>query len=138
MHFPVPTVRLIVSNADGRVLLLRRASSDYGTGSWCLPGGKVDYGNTLEETVATELREETGLVCDSATFLFPQDSLPLEPGKMHCINLYFECRASGEFHLNDESSEAAWVRQEEIEQYEIVFGNDEGLRRYWAEAGSYR
>ena len=132
MEFPVPTVRLIVVDDEGRVLLLRRANADYGLGRWCLPGGKVDYGETVENTVAKELQEETALACKSARFLFFQDSLPLEPGRMHCINFYFECRADGEIHLNDESSEAAWIRAEDLGRFELVFRNDEGLRRYWS------
>ena len=136
MESPVPAVRLIVADDEGRVLVLRRANSDYGMGGWCLPGGKVDYGETVEDTVRKELQEETALVCKSARFLFFQDSLPLEPGRMHCINFYFECRVDGEIRLNDESSEAAWIRAEDLERFELVFRNDEGLKRYWSSPGS--
>jgi 8-oxo-dGTP pyrophosphatase MutT (NUDIX family) len=131
MDQPVPVVRLIVPDDEGRVLLLRRHGSTHGLGAWCLPGGKVDYGQRVEEAVADELREETALECTGARFLFYQDSLPYEPGGMHCVNLYFECQVSGTIRLNEESSEYAWVGPEELEQYEIVFRNDAGLMRYW-------
>ena len=129
---PVPAVRLIVTDHGGRVLLLRRAGSRHGLGGWCLPGGKVDYGDTVETAAAKELREETGLRIEAVKFLFYQDSLPLEPGGMHCINFYFECRATGVLQLNAESSEAEWIGVEDLERYEVVFRNDEGLRRYWS------
>ena len=130
---PVPVVRLIVRNGEGKVLILRRAATAYGEGAWCLPGGKVDYGETVEQAVAKELREETTLTSESARFLFYQDSLPPEPGGMHCINLYFECRAAGQVVLNVESSAAAWIGPSDLGGYEITFRNDEGLRRYWGE-----
>ena len=99
--------------------------------AFCLPGGKVDYGDTIENTIAKELREETELVCTGSRFLFYQDSLPEGPGKMHCLNLYFECTASGSVRLNEESSEHAWIGPDDLDRYEVVFGNGEGLRRYW-------
>jgi len=48
---PIPVVRLIVTNAEGRVLVLRRAANTAGGNLWCLPGGKVDYGDTVEKAV---------------------------------------------------------------------------------------
>ena len=129
---PVPVVRLIISDQAGKVLLLRRARTAYGEGGWCLPGGKVDYGETVEQAVSKELQEETALECENARFLFFQDSLPPEPGSMHCINFYFECSVSGPLTLNPESSEWAWIGPEELEKYDIVFRNDEALAYYWA------
>lgn len=133
MEFPVPVVRLIIANEEGKVLILRRHNSEYGAGQWCLPGGKVDYGDTVENTVAKELSEETALVCDEVKFLFFQDSLPLAAGKMHCINLYFACTTTGEIQLNEESSEYAWIGPEELKDYDIAFRHDYGLKRFWEE-----
>lgn len=128
---PVPVVRLIIANAEGKVLILRRARTAYAEGGWCLPGGKVDYSETVEHAVRKELREETALECDRARFLFYQDSLPPEPGSMHCINLYFECSVSGDLQMNPESSDWAWIGPADLDEYEIAFRNDEGLLRYW-------
>jgi 8-oxo-dGTP diphosphatase len=133
MQYPVPVVRLIIKNNEGMVLLLQRANSAYSQGSWCLPGGKIDYNQTIEQTVAKELAEETALTAVSSKFLFYQDSLPLAEGKMHCINLYFECTVSGDIVLNEESGEYAWIRKEDVLKYDITFRNDEALLRYWGE-----
>jgi 8-oxo-dGTP diphosphatase len=133
---PVPVVRLIVRNADDAVLILRRAGTAHAEGGWCLPGGKVDYGETVEQAVRKELREETALEGNEARFLFYQDSLPPKPGAMHCVNLYFECSVSGHLKINPESSDWAWIGPDELDRYEIVFRNDEGLRRFWAERGT--
>jgi 8-oxo-dGTP diphosphatase len=128
---PVPVVRLIVSDSSGCVLILRRAGGTTRGGDWCLPGGKIDYGDTVEESAARELEEETGLRAKNMRFLFYQDSLAPGPGQMHCINLYFECDVEGDFALNGESTEAKWIGKNELSEFTIVFRNDEALLRYW-------
>jgi 8-oxo-dGTP pyrophosphatase MutT (NUDIX family) len=130
-RYPIPTVRLIIPDSEGRVLILRRKAGKYGNGGWCLPGGKVDYGDTIEQTIVKELYEETSLQVINSKFLFYQDSLPLEEGKMHCINLYFECTTSGIVVLNHESIEFKWISSSEIKDYNILFGNDIVLMDYW-------
>src|SRR5664279_3381845 len=116
----------------GRVLLIRRAQGSTAGGQWCLPGGKVEYGATVEETVREEVREETSLAVTAVRFLFYQDSLPMESGRMHCIDFYFECTVRGEVALSDESTEFLWVSPEELGQLPVAFRNDTALLRYWA------
>lgn len=135
MLSPVPVVRLIIPDEEGKVLILKRTHTSHAEGSWCLPGGKIDYGQTAEETIIKELQEETSLICTSSKFLFYQDSLPIQEGRMHCINLYFECMVYGEIILNEESGEYAWIGENDIDKYDIAFRNDEGLKRYWKEKG---
>ncbi|GGJ74147.1 NUDIX hydrolase [Pilimelia anulata] len=53
----VPGGSAVVADARGWVLLHRRADS----GNWALPGGTMDIGETLQECVVREVREETGL-----------------------------------------------------------------------------
>jgi 8-oxo-dGTP diphosphatase len=131
---PVPVVRLIVPDAAGRVLLLRRRPGSEAGGEWCLPGGKVGHGETVIEAATKELREETALASEDLRFLFYQDSLAMRPGGMHCIELYFECRVSGEIALDSESTEWARVGPEDLGRYTIAFRNLDALRRYWSAA----
>ncbi len=133
---PVPAVRLIVLDSSGRVLILRRAAGTTAEGRWCLPGGKVDYGDTVLQAATRELQEETGLCAKSLRFLFYQDSLPPSQGAMHCINFYLECTVEGNVILNDESVEARWIGPEDRHDFSIAFRNDEALARYWAGRGS--
>ena len=130
-NHPVMVVRVIIPDARRRVLILKRRECAYAAGSWCLPGGKVDYGVSVQETIVKELVEETALRCEDARFLFYQDSPPVAEGAMHCINLYFECVVSGVIALNDESSEWAWIGAEDLQHYDIAFGNAEALADYW-------
>ncbi len=128
---PVAVVRAIIRNAAGSVLVLKRDAADRGGGLWCLPGGKVDYGETLEAAVAREVAEETSLVCTAVRFLFYQDSLPLTAGGMHGINLYFACDVEGELRLSSESSAHVWLAPAELPRLRMAFRNDEGLARYF-------
>jgi len=122
---PVIAIRAILQDPQDRILLLKRANSEYGEGQWCLPGGKLDYGDTPEHTVEKELKEETGLTVSNVTFLIYQNSLPLQPGKMHCLNLYYTCSYTGQITLNKESSDFAWVSPLKAIDYKPVFGAEE-------------
>jgi 8-oxo-dGTP pyrophosphatase MutT (NUDIX family) len=56
------SVRILLSDRDGRVLMLRRApDDDILPGSWELPGGGIDPGETPLQAAARELREEVGV-----------------------------------------------------------------------------
>lgn len=133
MQAPVPVVRLIVKNSEGRVLILKRGRTEHAPGQWCLPGGKVEYGSSAESAALAELEEETGLKGLDPRFLSFQDSLPETPGGMHCINLYFECRGEGAVVLNHESADHRWIDSSEATEYPLVFGNGEALARYWSD-----
>ena len=91
---PIISLRIIVVHPNGRVLLLKRAASGQNSSpAWCLPGGKMQYGETARAGAARELEEETGINCPEKDlrFLFYQDSPAMESGAMHCVNLYFSC-----------------------------------------------
>jgi mutator protein MutT len=55
-----PVAGAVILDARGRVLLVRRAKAP-AAGTWSLPGGRIEPGETPEEAVVREIREETGL-----------------------------------------------------------------------------
>ena len=57
---PALTVDCVVFDGDGRLLLIRRRNPPF-KGQYALPGGYVDYGETVEHAATRELEEETGL-----------------------------------------------------------------------------
>ena len=127
--YPVLVVRMILEDDSGRTLILKRAETNYGNGSWCLPGGKVDFNVTVEQACIDELKEETDLNIISTEFLVYQNNLPDENYDLHCVSLYFKVQFSGDVKLNEESTDFRWVFPEEIDKYNIVFKNDEIMKQ---------
>ena len=130
-QFPIPAVRALIVDEFGKLLILKRDNTDFGKGDWCLPGGKVDYGRTVEEALAAELREELAVSLLSCDFFFFQDSLPLVADGPHFINFYFHCRIENRIRLNEESSDLAWIGPDDLENYTVVFRNDEAIIRHF-------
>jgi len=128
---PYLAVRAIISNESGDVLILKRAGTKHGNGKWCLPGGNVEFGQTITDAVVREIKQETSLICKEIDFLFYLENLPSEESELHYINLAFKCNVEGSVKLNHESSDYAWIDSSSITNYLIAFRNDEMLRRYW-------
>lgn len=130
---PLSVVRVIIENLEGKVLFLRRSGASYGEGSYCLPGGKVDWGQTVEGAARHEVKTETSLDMGKMKFLFYDDSLPEDEEDMHVINFYFHAVHDGksEVRINEESSRGVWISPQEMSGYDIVFGNDIAVRKYF-------
>ena len=104
-------VGAVVKHADGRVLLIRRARPP-SQGEWTLPGGKQEPGETLEETVVRELREETGL---RVRVLRKLEIYVLERDG-HAYDIHeFLCTAEDAPNTpGDDASDARWFRLDEL------------------------
>ncbi|MDL2288921.1 NUDIX domain-containing protein [Oscillospiraceae bacterium OttesenSCG-928-F05] len=110
MIFRVSTKALI--HRGGRGLILRRANCAFGEGTWECPGGKVEFGESLEAALAREVFEETGLRAAierqlySTTFVVEDD--------FQLVVLYYLCRAEGAVILSSEHSVYRWVDKKEL------------------------
>jgi 8-oxo-dGTP diphosphatase len=85
-----PVVGIVVAGhtADGRWLLVRRAD----TGTWALPGGTLEWGETLRAALARELAEEagaTGAIVERVTGVF---SRPDRDPRFHAVTIVVRCR----------------------------------------------
>jgi 8-oxo-dGTP diphosphatase len=88
---PTPTVDIIIELKNGGIVLIKRANPPYG---WALPGGYVDYGESLESAAVREAKEETSLDIELIG-QFHSYSDPGRDSRQHNISTVFVARADG-------------------------------------------
>jgi 8-oxo-dGTP diphosphatase len=102
---------------DGRVLIVRRGRPP-AHGLYTLPGGGVELGETLEQAVMREVREETGLAIAPLALVGFREAIARDAtGRIerHFVILPFAARwIAGEVTLSEELAEADWRRPEEL------------------------
>lgn len=112
------TARAVISDQQDRWLLLQRASgSQWYARQWEFPGGKVAVGESFQEGLIREVREETGLDVALERFLgAAQQEMP----HVRAILLFMQCRIeAGEIRLSDEHEAWDWVSREEFPQLNL-------------------
>ena len=94
---------------DGKVLLLRRAKSP-GHGFWSLPGGRVEFGESLHAALAREVDEDAGLKIDIVALAGWREVLPGASSGGHYLIMSFAARwRAHEPRLNEEHDDFRWV-----------------------------
>lgn len=96
---PLLTVDIIIELPGERVVLIERRNPPFG---WALPGGFVDYGETLENAAMREAEEETSLRPDSIV-QFRAYSDPNRDPRHHTVTVVFAARAVGEPAAGDDA-----------------------------------
>ena len=89
---PLLTVDIIIEMPNGGFVLIERKNPPYG---WALPGGFVDYGESLEAAALREAREETGLQLEELR-QFRAYSDPDRDPRHHTVTVVFEAHALGQ------------------------------------------
>jgi 8-oxo-dGTP diphosphatase len=94
---------------DGKVLLVRRARSP-AKGFYSLPGGRVEFGESLHQALAREIDEETGLRIEIIGLAGWREVLPATGGSGHYLIMSFAARwVAREPVLNDELDDYRWI-----------------------------
>lgn len=127
---------------NGRTLLIRRGSEPL-RGEWSIPGGTLELGETLEEGVARELLEETGvhvrvlelievfdrIYNDSGTIATKSEQKP----RYHYVIADYLCeRTGGEPRAGSDVTDVAYAQEEELARFHLTETATRILRKAFA------
>lgn len=107
---PIVGVGGVVFDDRGRLLLIQRLR-DPGRGKWAVPGGKPRFGESLEDAVVRETREETGLEVEVGGWLWVGEII--EPTIHLVIIDYSATVVGGVLQAGDDAGDARWVEVDE-------------------------
>lgn len=123
---PIATVDIIIEMQNGSILLILRKNDPIG---WALPGGFVDYGESLEDAAIREAKEETNL---DITLLrqFHTYSKPDRDPRQHTVSTVFIATASGNPKACDDAKEIGLFTIKDLPQ-PLMFDHEQILSDYF-------
>lgn len=132
---PLVGVGALIYEAD-RILLAQRGKPPL-KGQWSLPGGLVETGESLEDAVRREVREETGLAVRPLGVLEIFERIMRDAkgaAEYHYVLIDYVCAVSGgELCAGDDARRAEWVRRRDLKKLEITGGTltviEKGFRK---------
>jgi ADP-ribose pyrophosphatase YjhB (NUDIX family) len=117
----VPAVTVVVTNDAGDILLQKRTDN----GLWALPGGAMDIGESIAETVVREVKEETGLDVEPTgivgIYTNPRHVIEYSNGEVRQqFSICFKARIrGGSLAISEESTDLRFVAPEDLDHVEI-------------------
>ncbi|MCK5081101.1 MAG: NUDIX domain-containing protein [Candidatus Moranbacteria bacterium] len=121
---------------DGKVLILREdEGSDTGTnpGKYDFPGGKLELGETPEECLIREVREETGLEVEIGKPFYVDQWQPVVQGEQwQIVGIYYECWLKGgdEVKFSHEHDSFKWIDIGDYENHNLMKEPREAFKKY--------
>jgi 8-oxo-dGTP diphosphatase len=119
---PVVGVGAVIWNEKGEVVLIRRGKPPR-LGQWSIPGGHLEWGESLKDAIRREAREETGLDVEITGLIDVIDSIGRDPDgavNRHYVLVDFTARAvRGELRAGTDAADARWVAYEALEEYAL-------------------
>lgn len=127
---PIPTVDIIIE-FDGGVVLIDRKNTPFG---WAIPGGYVEYDESVETTAVREAEEETNLQLEDLK-LFGVYSEPGRDPRHHTITIVFTAKGKGVLRAGDDAQNAIIVTRDNLPE-NIVFDHGKMLEDYFSKKNS--
>lgn len=119
MTYPEPVVAAIIINQKREILLCKSAKWK---GKYVVPGGHIERGETMENALCREVMEETGLEIFDLELVGVKESIRKDGETLiwHYVVFDYLCRThQTEVRLNHEAEDFAWVRYENIDNYDL-------------------
>lgn len=117
----VPAASSVVLNKEGKILLHKRSDNHL----WSLPGGAMELGESIKETVIREVKEETGfnveVVRCIGIYTDPNHIIAYADGEVRQqFSICFECKiVGGQKKISSESTKVDFFDQEELEKLDM-------------------
>jgi 8-oxo-dGTP diphosphatase len=113
---------------EGKVLLVRRARSP-AKGFYSLPGGRVEFGESLHAALHREVAEETALQIKIVELAAWREVVPTASGSGHYLIMSFAARwGAGDVVLNEELDDFRWLAPDAIGELKLTSGLIEVIR----------
>jgi ADP-ribose pyrophosphatase YjhB (NUDIX family) len=116
---------------DDKILLVRRARSP-GKGFYSLPGGRVEFGESLHTALHREVDEETGLKIEIVGLAGWREVLPVSGGGHYLIMSFAARWTAREPHLNDELDDFRWLAPNALGDLKATDGLQEVIGEAWS------
>jgi 8-oxo-dGTP diphosphatase len=126
---PLVAVGAVALRDDGALLLVRRGKAP-ALGRWSLPGGRVDWGETLPDALRREVVEETGLEVAPGKLAGLVERIYLDEGFHYVILDYHVTVTGGTLRPGSDVTDARWVLPSEMVRLELSDGLLEALRDF--------
>jgi 8-oxo-dGTP diphosphatase len=127
---PIPTVDIIIEmkHPSGKpgIVLIKRKNPPHG---WALPGGFVDYNESLEHAAKREAKEETSLNIKIVNQMFTYSDPKRDP-RFHTITTVYVARAKGTPEAKDDAGEIGVFSRDEID-FPLAFDHAKILEDYF-------
>lgn len=121
----------ILTRGQGEFLLAQRAENP-GKGSWGLPGGFVELGETVEEALARELLEETGYSIEIGKLVGVWSYFNATRNIAGVVLVYEAHVTGGELRLASDAAAAEWIGYGELERFTLAFETHRAALARWA------
>ena len=121
----IPCVGAIIRDAAGRLLLIRRGHEPE-AGSWSLPGGRVEPGESDAQALVREMREETGLIVRPGPLVGAVER-PGPGGSVLEIRDYAATVTGGTLAAGDDAADARWVAAADVARLALTAGLADAL-----------
>ena len=128
--FPEPTVGALIFNSEGKVFLVK---SHKWKDMYVCPGGHIELGETMEQALKREIKEETGMDITDIKHVCTHEFVHGEEfwKKKHFIFLDFVCKAvTTDVVLNEEGQEYIWIGLDELSKYPIERYTMKAINKY--------
>ncbi len=119
------SIKLIVKNPQDELLVLKENS----TGQWELPGGGLDHGETIRQTVEREVREELSVQLSSLSETAVVTEVGMHPDNYATVKIYYRATLSSYDFIHEDGFESKFVTESEFLQLPMA-GDESPIQKH--------